>query len=89
MMKFFRKKIAVIALCVPTFFMASCSEEEAQQIIDTIVSIFASMLGYDPETENWEDTDEELDGDDVTTTKKSWEQYCPPVGNQGDRKSVV
>ncbi|MBR5374489.1 MAG: C1 family peptidase [Paludibacteraceae bacterium] len=89
MMKFFRKKIAVIALCVPTFFMASCSEEEAQQIIDTIVSIFASMLGYDPETENWEDTDEELDGDDVTTTKKSWEQYCPPVGNQGQYGTCV
>lgn len=89
MMKFFRKKIAVIALCVPTFFMASCSEEEAQQIIDTIVSIFASMLGYDPNGENWEDTDEELDGDDVTTTKKSWEQYCPPVGNQGQYGTCV
>jgi hypothetical protein len=89
MMKFFRKKIAIIALSIPTLFMASCTDEEAAQIIDTIVSIFASMLGYDPETENWEDTDEELDGGDVTSTSVSWEKYCPPVGNQGQYGTCV
>ena len=59
MMKFFRKKIAVLLMSVPTLFMASCTDEEAGQIVDTIINILASMLGYDPNGENWEDTDEE------------------------------
>ena len=89
MMKSFRKKIAAIVLSVPTLFMASCTDEEAQQIVTTIIDIFASMLGYDPNGENWEDTDEELDGDDVTSTSKSWVDYCPPVGNQGQYGTCV
>ncbi len=89
MMKFFRNKIAAIILGVPVFFMASCTEEETQQLIDLAISIFASMLGYDPNGENWEDTDDELDGSDVTSTSKSWEQYCPPVGNQGEYGTCV
>ena len=89
MMKFFRNKIAAIALSVPVFFMASCTEEETQQLFDTIISIFASMLGYDPNGENWEDTDDELDGDDVTSNAVSWEKYCPPVGNQGQYGTCV
>lgn len=88
MMKSFRKKIAIFSTCFATIFMTSCSEE-AQKVFEEIVSIFASMLGYDPDGENWEDTDEELDGDDVTSSSKSWENYCPPVGNQGQYGTCV
>ncbi|MBO7607908.1 MAG: C1 family peptidase [Paludibacteraceae bacterium] len=89
MMKFFRKKIAVLLMSVPTLFMASCTDEEAGQIVDTIINILASMLGYDPNGENWEDTDEELNDGDVTSTSVSWEKYCPPVGNQGQYGTCV
>lgn len=84
-MKFFRKKIAVVAMLFSACFMTSCDEE----MINEILNIFIDMLGYNPENENWEDTDEEMDGTDVTETAVSWEKYCPPIGNQGQYGTCV
>lgn len=85
MMKFFRNKIAIAAMLFSACFMTSCDEE----MINEILSIFIDMLGYNPENENLQDTDEELDGNDVTKTAVSWENYCPPVGNQGQYGTCV
>ncbi len=88
MMHFFRNKIAIFSMAFATFFMTSC-DEETIQTIDEILSIFIDMLGYNPENENLEDTDEELDGEDVTEDAVSWAKYCPPVGNQGQYGTCV
>lgn len=85
MMKFFRQKFAVAAMLFAAFFMTSCDEE----VINEILSIFIEMLGYDPSNENTEDTDEVLDGSDVTGTSVSWANYCPPIGNQGSYGTCV
>lgn len=84
-MNFFKKKFAIASLIFAAFFMTSCDEEVLQEII----SIFIEMLGYNPENENWEDTDEEMDGNDVTKNRVSWEDCCPPVGNQGQYGTCV
>ena len=67
----------------------SDTEEEPEQTVELISNIFASMLGYDPSEENWEDTDVEFDNSDVTSSSVSWEKYCPPVGNQGQYGTCV
>ncbi len=84
-MKFFRKKCAIVAMMFSALFMTSCDEE----LINEILNIFIDMLGYNPEQENWEDTDEEMNGNDVTETAVSWERFCPPVGNQGQYGTCV
>lgn len=88
MMHFFRKKLAIFSTVFAALFMTSC-DEETIKTVEEIIDIFASMLGYDPKGENWEDKDDLLDGDDVTKASVSWANYCPPVGNQGQYGTCV
>jgi hypothetical protein len=76
----------LVAFCP---FFSSCDEDVINTIIDVALE-FLDMLGYNTEDEVVEDqnTSDEIT-DVVTDTKVDWEQYCPPIGNQGSYGTCV
>lgn len=85
----FWRKVLVWAL-IPCFTLSSCSDDVLNEVFNILDEVL-NMLGYNPDDENvdeQETADDESDSD-VSSSKVSWEAYCPPIGNQGSYGTCV
>lgn len=78
------------AIAAMPISMTSCDEATVNDVLD-VLSYLLDCMGYDPEAEDIDDenVDEEDTDDSGLPTSKSWTDYTPAVGNQGQYGTCV
>ena len=85
------KAVAILMLFAP-LSLTSCTEDSAN-VINTILEILLSMLGWDPSTEHIENQENTvvIDDDEVKNLpdQADLSKFFPPIGDQGEYGTCV
>lgn len=85
-----KKKFVILAILFTPVSMTSC--DDTSDVVNTIIELLLSMLGWNPSTENVDEQEDALvydDDDSSLPSKVDLSSYFPPIGNQGSYGTCV